>query len=250
MRGQLGLQKNTKESVVWLRKAADAGNVHAQFSLGVLLSEGDGVAKDEAKAAHYWKQAAEANLSAAQYHLGCALEKGSGVPQDDEAACLMFARAVAQEHEAASLKLALCYIAGRGVEQNYTQAVTLLRKPANNGVAEAQFVLGYLYLNGDGGVQQDKPHAVSLLEVSGKSGFHKANWYLGVCYLNGHHVTKDEGKATTLFQEAALKGHADSCFELYKMFSKGTGLEKETRQWLTRAAQAGHPEARKLAALK
>ncbi|MGB1600093.1 MAG: hypothetical protein ACPIOQ_45515 [Promethearchaeia archaeon] len=44
---------------------------------------------------------------------------------------------------------------GRGVDQDYQRAVGLLNKPANNGVAEAQFVLGYLLLNGEGGVKRD-----------------------------------------------------------------------------------------------
>jgi TPR repeat protein len=200
MRGQLGLTKNTKEASGWLRKAAEAGNTHAQFSFALLLSEGDGVEKDLHKAVHYWTAASESNLAAAQFHLGCCYEKGAGVPQDLDAAALLFAKAVAQQHEAASLKLALCFIAGRGVQQDYNRAVNLLSKPANNGVAEAQFVLGYLYLSGEGGVKQDVPHALSMIESAGKIGFHKATWYLGICYLNGHAVTKDEQKASGLFQ--------------------------------------------------
>ena len=47
-------------------------------------------------------------------------------------------------------------------------------------------------------------------------------------------------------QEAALKGHADSAFELFRIFSKGEGLENESQQWLKRAAQAGHAEAKQL----
>lgn len=151
----------------------------------------------------------------------------------------------------------------------------LLNKPANNGVAEAQFVLGYLLLNGEGGVKQDVPHALSMIEMAGNSGFQKAKWfvcfllacpvswqvasvfdvscvcalwsrYLANCYMNGHGVAKDQRKATTLLQEAALKGHADSAFELFQTFSKGSGLEQESQQWLKRAAQAGHAEAKKL----
>lgn len=57
----------------------------------------------------------------------------------------------------------------------------LLNKPANNGVAEAQFVLGYLLLNGEGGVKQDVPHALSMIEMAGNSGFQKAKWF--VCFL-------------------------------------------------------------------
>ena len=54
--------------------------------------------------------------------------------------------------------------------------MNLLQKPANNGIAEAQFVLGYLYLNGEGGVGKDIPHALSMIEMAGNSGFHKAKW--------------------------------------------------------------------------
>lgn len=249
MRGQLGLPKNAKEASEWLTKAADSGNHHAQLNLAMLYNEGDGVAKDEKKAAEYFHLAADAGLAAAQFYLGGCYEKGAGVEQDLSEAAILYARAVAQQHEPSSLKLALCYLAGRGVEQDYPRAVNLLAKPANNGVSEAQFVLGYLYLNGEGGVKQDLPHALSMLELAGNSGFLKAKWYLAVCYLNGHQVSKDEQKATALFQEAALKGHADSCFELFKVFSKGSGLEKESKLWLQRAALAGHVEAKKLAAL-
>jgi hypothetical protein len=46
------------------------------------------------------------------------------------------------------------YVIGQGVPQDYAQAVAWWRKAAEQGEAEAQWRLGYLYFNGSG-VPQD-----------------------------------------------------------------------------------------------
>ena len=74
--------KDDVEAIKWYRKAAEQGDARAQFSLGVMYAEGDGVAKDLEEAIKWWRKAAEQGLEHAQYSLG--LEYG-GTGEYDEA---------------------------------------------------------------------------------------------------------------------------------------------------------------------
>ena len=64
-----------------LTALAMKGNAEAAFLLGVMYAEGDGVAKDSAKAVSYFRQASEKNHRRAQFCLGVFLFNGVGVNQ-------------------------------------------------------------------------------------------------------------------------------------------------------------------------
>jgi TPR repeat protein len=66
----------------WYKRAADKGYPKAQYNLGVMYSEGDGVAKDRCMTAKLYRAAAIQNLIEAQYDLACMLYYGDGVPKD------------------------------------------------------------------------------------------------------------------------------------------------------------------------
>jgi TPR repeat protein len=55
---------------VQYRKAADQGNARAQFNLGVLYANGQGVAQDYAEAARWYRKAADQGHADAQNNLG------------------------------------------------------------------------------------------------------------------------------------------------------------------------------------
>ncbi|WP_244060847.1 tetratricopeptide repeat protein, partial [Aeromonas caviae] len=55
-----GVPQDDKQAVIWLRKAAEQGNVEAQNNLAVLYAEGQGVPQDY-KQAHAWFSVAAAN---------------------------------------------------------------------------------------------------------------------------------------------------------------------------------------------
>ena len=46
-----GVQQDYAEAVKWFRRAADQGNVQAQFSLGFMYEDGQGVQQNNAEAA-------------------------------------------------------------------------------------------------------------------------------------------------------------------------------------------------------
>jgi len=55
-----GVNQDSREASVWIRKAAEKGNANAQELLGVMYRDGEGVVQDET-AAHVWFSIAAAN---------------------------------------------------------------------------------------------------------------------------------------------------------------------------------------------
>jgi TPR repeat protein len=97
-----------------IEKLAESGNVEAQFNLGLMFDQGQGVPQNYTEAAKWYRKAAEQGHADAQYFLGT------------------------------------MYIQGQGVPQNYTEATTWLKKAAEQGLTDAQFILGGMYYHGQG----------------------------------------------------------------------------------------------------
>ena len=67
----------------WLHQAAEQGHVQAQFGLGVLFMEGQGIPKNNAEAVRWFRLAATRGHIMAQHNLGSMYATGDGVPKDD-----------------------------------------------------------------------------------------------------------------------------------------------------------------------
>ena len=79
-----GVHQNEKQAEYWYRKAAEQGNASAQYNLGVMYENGQGVRQDPVQAVQWYRKAAEQGLAEAQYNLGGMYAKGKGVRQDDK----------------------------------------------------------------------------------------------------------------------------------------------------------------------
>ncbi len=66
----------------WYGKAAMNGDARAQFDLGLMFYNGQGVEQDYAAARSLWEKAAEQGHSLAQYDLGVMYNNGEGVWRD------------------------------------------------------------------------------------------------------------------------------------------------------------------------
>jgi hypothetical protein len=77
-----GVPRNDIEAIGWYRKAADQYHAVAQFRLGNLYASGEGT-RNDSEAAQWYRLAADQGLGAAQFNLGVMYAEGKGVPQDD-----------------------------------------------------------------------------------------------------------------------------------------------------------------------
>ena len=84
-----------------MRKAAEQGQLIAQFNLGSFFEHGRGVAQSYEEAAKWWLRAAEKGFASAQVNLGNLFQDGYGVVQSDERAIMWWQKAAEQGHAVA-----------------------------------------------------------------------------------------------------------------------------------------------------
>ena len=136
--GNHGVDKDEKEALKWITKAADQGDPFGQYNLGWHYAMGTGVAKDEKQAVVLFSKAAEHGSGLAQGSLAICYARGAGVIQDDKKAIEWFTKGAvkyfAKEAQAGDAKsqatLGLCYAYGIGVEKNEKKAIELLTAAA------------------------------------------------------------------------------------------------------------------------
>jgi TPR repeat protein len=83
-----------------LNPLAAAGDGYAQYDLGCLYQNGDGVGQDFGQAVMWFAAAADRGVSAAQAVLGVLYSRGVGVPQNAELAGEWWRKAAAQQEPA------------------------------------------------------------------------------------------------------------------------------------------------------
>jgi TPR repeat protein len=93
-----GVPQDYVEAVKWYRMAAEQDHADAQYNLGLMYDNGQGVPQDYAEAVKWYRMAAEQGYATAQSNLGVMYATGSGVPQDDVLAHMWFNLAAAQGH--------------------------------------------------------------------------------------------------------------------------------------------------------
>jgi TPR repeat protein len=76
----------------WYRKSAEHGYADAQFCLGLMYYNGQGVEQDYGKALEWWGKAASQEHARAQYNLGVMYNNGEGVWRDRAKAMEWFGR--------------------------------------------------------------------------------------------------------------------------------------------------------------
>jgi len=98
-----------------------------------------------------------------------------------------------------------CYDKSLDIMDNYDNCLV----DAEEGVAEAQFVLGLMYYTGRG-VAHDYREAVRWYTKAAKQGIASAQYNLGVVYGNGHGVAQDYKCAYMWWDILASSGEAEA----------------------------------------
>ena len=121
---------------LWL-PLAELGNAKAQFNLGRMYHNGEGVPQDYAEAVRWYRLAAAQCDAKAQTNLGVMYAKGEGVPQDDAEVVKWFQRAAEEGYATAQYNLGVIYATGKGVLQDDVLGHLWLNVAAAQGDAKA-----------------------------------------------------------------------------------------------------------------
>ena len=127
------------------------------------------IAGDYATALQEWTPLAEAGDVSAQYNLGIMYDNGQGVPQDYAEAVRWYRLAADQGYANAQSNLGNMYRRGDGAPQDYAEAARWYRLAADQGYANAQSNLGAMYGNGDG-VLEDNVMAYMWFNIGAANG--------------------------------------------------------------------------------
>lgn len=131
-------QEDYVEAARWFRLAAEQGRPKAQFNLGVMYDDGDGVPENDIEAVKWYRLAADQGDARAQHNLGLMYHNGSGVPQNDAEAVKWWRLAAEQGHARAQHNLGFMYGTGKGVPEDFVQAYKWLNLSAAQGDENAK----------------------------------------------------------------------------------------------------------------
>lgn len=118
------------------------GHARAQFNLGLMYENGDGVEQDYGNARSWYREAARNGDPRAQYNLGLMHMRGKGVVQDYERAGMLFLQAAVQDYARAQFNLGIMYDESLGVPLNYSKSVQWRNRAFRNGFVKGRHDLG------------------------------------------------------------------------------------------------------------
>ncbi|KAJ7043379.1 HCP-like protein [Mycena alexandri] len=160
LHGSLGEQRNPREAINWLRRAAeqaDEDNPHALHELGLLHESGENVPQDPLASKNLFTRAAHLGYTPSQFKLGQCYEYGSlACPMDPRRSIAWYTKAAEKGDSEAELALSGWYLTGsEGVlKQSDSEAYLWARRAANKGLSKAEYAVGY-YAEVGIGIKQD-----------------------------------------------------------------------------------------------
>jgi len=204
----------------------------------------------------------------ALYRLGYMYSNGEGVAADPQLAIGYYRAAAQADHAVAAYCLAACYALGHGVEQDFEQSRQWYQRAAANGDTDAMFKLGMLHARGEGGSQDfqearrwwlqaaaaEQPQALQALGQLYERGLGveadvltAASWYHRSVLAGGKEAGGPFSRILPRLLELAEQGSTSAQFYCGWYLYHARKQPQEAAPWLQRAAEAGHPQAARLA---
>jgi TPR repeat protein len=257
-----GFSKDYKKAIKWYKKAIKQNFKDSQFRLGYLYNTGKGLVKDYNLAAKWYKKSANQGHVLAQYNLGLLYEYGDGVNKSSSQALKWYKKSADQGDEDAKAKVKKL-IASQEVEitpslkeankdydaEEYSIAFPKFLKLANQGDAEAQSFLAWMYFMGKGVDKNDTEAFNWFYKLSTKDSEWSA-WAqnkLGYMYDLGVGVEENNYKAVKWYRKSANKGNDSAQYNLALMYQSGEGVDKSIStaiKWHKKSAEQGNEGAK------
>ena len=149
-----------------------------------------------------------------------------------------YSRAAEQGHAEAQFVLGLMYEHGRGVDQSLLKAAGWYKRASQAGHAGAMNNLGCMYYEGSG-LHRDAEKAAELFLKAAGHGHASAQFNLSIMYLFGKGgIKRDPAKAFKWCLSAAEQGDVSACYRLSWLYEHAVGTSHDgrlARLWFMRA---------------
>ena len=172
-------------------EGAQNGDAGAQRAMGARYASGDQVERDLARSLEWYTKAAEQGDVVAQWNAaGMYAHDAGDAGQDMQQAILWYQKAADQGFAPAQATLGRMYAAGQSVARDVGLALSLLQKAAIQGDIEAQYNLAILYRD-DPSTEQSRDQAFVWLSRAAEQGSTAALEQLGLMCAVGQTVEQD-----------------------------------------------------------
>ncbi len=192
-------KKDFKAALKKLKPLAEKGHAEAQFRLGDMYENGQGVSHDYKEAFKWYRLSAEQGSADAQFKLGLMhlgklgdIQDYQGDTQDEKEAVKWLLKSAEQKNLPAQRLIRVSYhklhkeVAEQGdsyaqrflgdsyylgleVTQDYAEAAKWYKKAAEQGDSVSQIILGAMYEKGKG-ISKDFVEAYKWFSISGETG--------------------------------------------------------------------------------
>ncbi len=143
--------------------------------------------------------------------------------QEDFAKAFQLCKPLAEQGDAdAQNRVGWMYSHGKGVPQDYAEALKWFQLAAEQGLAQAQLNLGLMYHDGNG-APQNFAEAAKWYRMAADQGLAPAQYRLGLLYDQGQGVPQDNAEAAKWYGLAADQGFADAKLNLRLLYDQGLG---------------------------
>ena len=154
--------------------------------------------------------------------------------------------AAEQGNADAQFLLGIAFAYGEGVPRDDRQAVAWWHRAAVQGLAVAQSNLGRMHELGRG-TKRNYSEAAAWFRKAASQGNADAQNNLGVMYEKGRgNIRKNEVEAVTWYRKAADQGNAVAQYNLAWMYHEGRGLgwnDAQALAWFRKSAEQGYADA-------
>lgn len=244
LNGSTTAEKKAK-GVKWLYKAAEQNHGLSMYWLSNALQEGIGVKADPDEAIEWLQKGSEIGSVNCQTSLGLAHLHGLLIEQDKERAHHLFHLASLQGDTWATYLLGLTYELGDGVQVDHKAAIQCFEKSSAD-VPKSKYCLARIYYTSDSPDIQDLPKAIKWLKLAADDGIPEAQSMLGEIILGGVGVESNPSKAYEWFKLAADQGHGQANYQMAKLLMVGNGVKANMNlaiRHMMKAAANGVEEA-------
>lgn len=186
------------------------------------------------------------NNQTAQYLLGLLYHQGQGVTKDDIQATQLFKLCAERHNPNCEVVYGVSLLQGRGISADPAQAVNYMTYAANAGEPQAMANLADIYATG-AIVRKDYRKAFAYAQKGADEGNTAAMRELAVCYRKGWGTEKNDDLYLSWLTKSADLGDAVSQNDLGVAYNDGAGVHKNyelAKKYLTLAVAGGNEKAK------
>jgi TPR repeat protein len=198
-----------------LQKKVKTKDPEAMHQLGMVYIRGDKGYENKFEDGYKLiEQSAKTGLDKSLYELGMIHITDKYKLKNVSEALIFFDQASKKKNSSASYELGRIYLSGGLVNKDIYKSEEYLRKSATSKepVLEAQYLMGYIYLNGIIENQKDESESFRFFEKSADKGHIESMYEVGLFYKNGIKglIDKDISKSMMYLRKASDKNHIKS----------------------------------------